>query len=212
MFSFGRPKEEEQETSNELHTLRTMLDYSDNIIMLADTSAENVIFYMNKTARDTFARLRGELNSKFSSGADVTKAFQHSIHQFHPDPGRIRRILADLAARTQTQHDAMIPIGDITFKTKVFPIWDSKDSSKLHCFMASFQDVSAELLAEKLQQTMNGPQCWNPGSTSSPGICMPLVKRLRWWPRRLRWHPVPLNPCFPKLKPATRCWPKPAPA
>jgi hypothetical protein len=153
MFSFGKPKAAEPEVSQELHTLRAMLDRSDNVIMLADTTQDNTIFYMNKTARDFFARFRTQLNEKLRHGADVTNADRQSIHQFHPDPARIRRILADLASGKAASHEAMIPVGDIKFKTKVFPIWDSQDSRKLHCFMASFQDVSAELRADELQHT-----------------------------------------------------------
>src|SRR6202034_4345612 len=93
---------------HDLRTLEEMLDRSDNIIMLADTSPDNVIFYMNKTARDFFRRLREEMNSTIGRGADVANAHRNSIHQFHRDPDRIRRVLADLASRKIATHEAPI--------------------------------------------------------------------------------------------------------
>lgn len=152
MFSFKTAKATEIGPADEVSTLRAMLDNADNVIMLADTTPENTIFYMNETARLTFRQLAEEMNSKFRPGVDVVNAEFHSIHQFHRDPDRIRRILADLASGKVKVHDALIPVGDITFKTKIFPIRDSQNPGLLKCFMASFQDVSVELRAEKLQK------------------------------------------------------------
>jgi methyl-accepting chemotaxis protein len=143
-----------QETSNakdeEINQLRQMLDCVDNLIMLADTTPDNTIIYMNKTARDTLAQHRSAMNQKFRPGVDVDKAYQHSIHQFHVSPDRIRAILQDLASGKLAVHKAMIPVGNITFETKVFPIWRQGNSRELLCFMASFRDVSANVMAEKL--------------------------------------------------------------
>jgi methyl-accepting chemotaxis protein len=136
----------------DLHMLEAMLDRCDNIVMLADTSPDNIIFYMNRTAREFFKRLRDEMNSTLGRGADVTNAHLQSIHQFHRDPARIRRILADLASRRIGSHEAPIHIGQISLKTKTFALWDDKDSSRPKCFMACFQDVSAEERADALQK------------------------------------------------------------
>ncbi|WP_062791096.1 methyl-accepting chemotaxis protein [Aquitalea pelogenes] len=151
MFGFGNKNQARQDSEKQLYQFTAMLDHVDNLIMLADTSADNVIFYMNRTARDVLAHHRSAMNEKFRAGVDVNNAFQHSIHQFHRDPERIRRILNDIAARRITHHEALIPVGGVTFKTKVFPIWDAQDSSKLLCFMASFQDISAEVEAQRLR-------------------------------------------------------------
>ncbi|WP_199052289.1 methyl-accepting chemotaxis protein [Aquitalea sp. ASV15] len=152
MFGFGTTKQDQQESKQQLHQFTAMLDHVDNLIMLADTTPENTIFYMNRTARDVLASHRNMMNQKFRSGVDVNNAFQHSIHQFHRDPERIRHILQDIAARRITHHEALIPVGSVTFKTKVFPIWDNQDSNKLLCFMASFQDISAEIEAQNLRE------------------------------------------------------------
>ena len=151
MFGFSNKNQALQDSEKQLYQFTAMLDHVDNLIMLADTSTDNVIFYMNRTARDVLAQHRSAMNEKFRAGVDVNNAFQHSIHQFHRNPDRIRRILQDIAARRITHHEALIPVGGVTFKTKVFPIWDSRDSNKLLCFMASFQDISAEVEAQALR-------------------------------------------------------------
>ncbi|UTH74170.1 methyl-accepting chemotaxis protein [Chromobacterium sp. IIBBL 290-4] len=140
------------ELEQTLHQFQCVLDNSDNLIMLCDTSPDNAIFYMNKTARDVLSQHQAELNQRFRSGVDVKQAQGKTIHQFHRDPSHNRKILADLAARKMPFHSAMIPVGGIVFMTKVFPIWSKQDSGKLLCFMASFKDVTAEETARQLKE------------------------------------------------------------
>ncbi|QOZ85083.1 MULTISPECIES: methyl-accepting chemotaxis protein [Chromobacterium] len=155
MFGFMKAVDKTADTARQVRQLESVLDHADNLIMLCDTSRDNVIFYMNKTARDILGRHREMMNQKFRAGVDVNHAHGHSIHQFHQNPEHNRRILADLASRKIDQHIAMIPVGEVMFKTKVFPIWDSAHPDQLLCFMASFQDVSAEIRAQELQDHGN---------------------------------------------------------
>ncbi|MCP1293190.1 methyl-accepting chemotaxis protein [Chromobacterium sp. S0633] len=155
MFGFMKAVDKTADAARQVRQLESVLDHADNLIMLCDTSRDNAIFYMNKTARDILSRHREMMNQKFRAGVDVNHAHGHSIHQFHRDPEYNRRILADLASRKIDQHIAMIPVGEVMFKTKVFPIWDSAHPDQLLCFMASFQDVSAEILAQQLQDQGN---------------------------------------------------------
>ena len=150
MFGFMKRQQASTAQDQEINQLRQMLDCVDNLIMLADTTPDNAIIYMNKTARDTLAHHRAAMNQKFRPGVDVDKAYQHSIHQFHVSPDRIRGILQDLASGKLDVHKAMIPVGDITFETKIFPIWRQGNNRELLCFMASFRDVSASVMAQKL--------------------------------------------------------------
>lgn len=150
MFGLFKQKEASSTKDEEIHQLRQMLDCVDNLIMLADTTPDNKIFYMNKTARELLSQHRAAMNQKFRPGVDVEKAFEHSIHQFHTSPERIRGILQDLASGKLAVHKAMIPVGNITFETKIFPIWRQGNNRELLCFMASFRDVSACVIAEKL--------------------------------------------------------------
>lgn len=152
MFGFKKRQQQNTQDTEELERLRTMLDLSDNLIMLADASSDNVVFYMNRTARETFSKHRSQFNEKFKNGADVNQVSQHSIHQFHPNPQRIRQILSDLASRRISSHTSLIPVGDMIFKSSIFPIWGRADTSQPACFMASFQDVTADETARVLQE------------------------------------------------------------
>jgi methyl-accepting chemotaxis protein len=150
-FFLRRSRRSDPKREYDLPMLEAMLDRSDNIVMLADTSDDNIIFYINKTGRDFFTRMRDQLNATMSRGADVANAHLHSIHQFHRDPERIRRILAELASRRIASHEAPIRIGPTTLKTKTFALWSDEDSVQPRCFMASFQDVTAEVRANALE-------------------------------------------------------------
>ncbi|POZ60947.1 methyl-accepting chemotaxis protein [Chromobacterium alticapitis] len=152
MAGWFKKSTQAQDLEQTIHQFQCVLDNSDNLIMLCDTSPDNVIFYMNKTAKDVLRQHQATLNQRFRAGVDVNQAQDRSIHQFHRDPSHNRRILADLAARKMPFHSAIIPVGEVIFQTKVFPIWDKQDSGKLLCFMASFKDVSAEEKAKALQE------------------------------------------------------------
>ena len=49
-------------------------------------------------------------------------------------------------------HKATIPVGNVIFETKVFPIWKKDAPRELLCFMASFRDISAQYRADQLGQ------------------------------------------------------------
>ncbi|GGY19873.1 chemotaxis protein [Paludibacterium paludis] len=153
MFGFGKAAKQtrgKDSGQDELNRLRQMLDRVDNLVMLADTSRDNVIFYMNKTARDVLHQHRDALNRTFRGGADVDQANLRSIHQFHKDPDRIRRILANLANRSIAEHRAVIPVGDIHFETTVYPMWSEHPPGELLCFMACFRDITHQVENERV--------------------------------------------------------------
>jgi len=137
----GACKKELIEKKMRYKKLMQILDNVDNVVMLCDTTSENKIFYMNRKARELMQQHRQELNAGLR-GADVANADGNSIHQFHKDPNRIRRIFAD--PRGSMPHAADIPIGAITLQTKAYPIWDSTDSNKVLCYMACWSDITAE--------------------------------------------------------------------
>jgi methyl-accepting chemotaxis protein len=125
--------------------LEKMFEHVDNIVMLCDTSPENRIFYMNQAAKRTLAQYRAKLSESLR-GADVEQAFGNSIHQFHRDPERVRQILAGMAAHRESEHVAGIPLGEVHFLTRTYPIWGSK--GELECYMACWADASAEVRLE----------------------------------------------------------------
>ncbi|OGU00380.1 MAG: chemotaxis protein [Geobacteraceae bacterium GWC2_48_7] len=140
-FFGGQSKKELEEKSAEIAKLTQMLDNVDNIVMLCDPTSDNKIFYMNRPAKELINRHRSQLNSGLR-GADVSNAFGNSIHQYHKDPARIRRIFS--SPRSDLPHTAEIPIGDVTLRTTAYPIWDSTAPDKVLCFMACWSDVTAE--------------------------------------------------------------------
>ncbi len=142
MGLFGAKNRKELEgKSSEIAKLTQMLDNVDNIVMLCDTTQDNKIFYMNRRAKELMNSHRGELNAGLR-GADVANAFNNSIHQYHKDPSRIRRIFS--SPRTDMPHSAEIPIGSVTLRTTAYPIWDSAAPDRVICFMACWSDITAE--------------------------------------------------------------------
>jgi len=82
MFGLFKQKEASSTKDEEIHQLRQMLDCVDNLIMLADTTPDNKIIYMNKTARELLSQHRAAMNQKFRPGVDVEKALArtHTRH------------------------------------------------------------------------------------------------------------------------------------
>lgn len=149
MMLFGnKSKAELIEKDAEIKKLMQMIDNVDNIVMLCDTTSENKIFYMNTRAIELLQQHHSELNAGLR-GADVNNALNNSIHQYHKDPDRVKRLFS--SPRSNLPHTAEIPIGSITLKTTAYPIWDSIDSSKVLCFMACWSDVTAERLVKEQQ-------------------------------------------------------------
>ena len=144
MFFSTKLKRDLTEKESELNKLKQVLDNVGNIVILCDTSPDNKIIYMNKAARELMSTHRSELNSGLR-GADVGSAFGQSIHRFHQDPSRIRSILG---RPTAMPHKAEIPIGGVTLRTTSYPIWDSADKGKVLCYMACWDDISAEKVVE----------------------------------------------------------------
>ncbi|HEX9078531.1 MAG TPA: methyl-accepting chemotaxis protein [Desulfuromonadaceae bacterium] len=147
-FFGGSQKRELEEKAAEIAKLEQMLDNVDNIVMLCDTTPDNRIFYQNRRAKELLGRHRAELNAGLRGG-DVANAFGNSIHQFHKDPDRVRRMFG--SPRSELPHTAEIPIGGITLRTTAYPIWDSTDPSRVLCFMACWSDISAEKAVKEHQ-------------------------------------------------------------
>jgi len=140
-FFGGANKQELEAREHEINKLMQMLDNVDNVVMLCDATNDNTIFYQNRSARELLQQHRADLNAGLRGG-DVSNAFGRSIHQFHKDPARIRRMFAN--PRTELPHVAEIPIGGVTLQTKAYPVWDPAAPGKVLCFMACWTDITAE--------------------------------------------------------------------
>jgi methyl-accepting chemotaxis protein len=141
-------KHELEEKKAEIAKLMQMFENVENIVMLCDTTPDNKIFYMNSRAKELMNRHRSELNSGLR-GADVANAEGNSIHQYHKDPARIKRIFS--SPRSDMPHSAEIPIGSIALRTIAYPIWDHLDPDKVICYMACWSDITSEKAVESLR-------------------------------------------------------------
>jgi methyl-accepting chemotaxis protein len=64
MDILGRKSRTELDGKNrEIHKLMQLVDNVDQLVMLADTSHENRIIYMNRFSRETMQHLRSNLNA-----------------------------------------------------------------------------------------------------------------------------------------------------
>ena len=152
MFGFTQKKSVKDTADTQLEMMKSVLDHVDNMVLLCDTSHENNVFYMNQTAKRVFEKYKTEMQQVLH-GADPTAAEGGSIHRFHRDPERVRKILQKLGsgARNAT-HSADIPLGSITLRTKAYPIWDVLHPDQVKCYLACWEDVTSKLQHEALQQ------------------------------------------------------------
>lgn len=98
-----------------------------------------------------FAELGSELNKSFEGRADVHRAMNESIHNYHKNPEKVRQTLFNLGRDRNAVHTAEVAVGDIVFQTKAYPIWDENDSTRMTCYMACWTDITAakKLAAER---------------------------------------------------------------
>jgi len=138
-----------------MHAIEQLLEPLGSLEMLAeaDEAMENRIFYMNRTARDFMMQHHSGLNSMLR-GADVRQAFNHSIHQFHKDPERIRVILRDLASGKVAMHETDMTVGPVTFNLRFAPVRD--EAGKVIAFHASWTDITGIKRAQDLIPILNG--------------------------------------------------------
>lgn len=132
-----------------LHILKQTLDPLDSLEMLAeaDPAYENKIFYMNPKALKVMAYYHTQLGAQLR-GADVRTALDHSIHQFHKDPERIRNILRSLAGGKTDNHVTNLTLGGVSFQLSFSAIHDEK--GEVLAFHASWRDRTAMQQSEEI--------------------------------------------------------------
>ncbi|WP_049755389.1 methyl-accepting chemotaxis protein [Acidimicrobium ferrooxidans] len=125
-------------TLRSLELRAAALDAVEIPVMIAEPEGEQTIVYVNPAAEALFAEHAVELNAGLQ-GADVRHAFGGSIHRFHRDPERVRRVLGELRARGGS-HSAQIRIGDRILETHVRPV---HDRGRLVGYLAHWFDRTA---------------------------------------------------------------------
>ncbi len=149
-----------------LEYARRLLEPLSSLEMLceADEKMENVIFYMNPAATEAMNLNHKRLNPLLR-GADVRHAQGRSIHQFHKDPERIRKIFRALAAGTTREHTTELVLGGVTFALAFTPVLSAEE--KLVAFHASWRNISDAKLAEQVIGNMSRSAAENADSLMS---------------------------------------------
>ncbi|HTV66013.1 MAG TPA: methyl-accepting chemotaxis protein [Bryocella sp.] len=152
--AFQPAKDSHREKEVLLQHAQALLEPLASLEMLceADEKMENIVFYMNRAATETMELNYKRLNPPLR-GADVRGALGRSIHQFHRDPERIRKILRDLLAGTLREHTTELLLGGVTFTLSFTPV--RSPQGKVVAFHASWRNVSDAKLAEDVINSMS---------------------------------------------------------
>ena len=163
----AKPRDEDLDKARLLAHAQILLEPLSSLEMLceADEKMENVIFYMNRSASETMNLNHGRLNPTLR-GADVRKALDHSIHQFHKDPERIRSIFRSMATGASREHHTELELGGVTFSLSFTPVRNPE--GKVLAFHASWRNISDAKLAEQVILNMSKSAAEN--ATSLIGV------------------------------------------
>ncbi len=102
----------------------------------------NNILYMNQAMKDIVSQMESEMRKSFNVGA--SEVMGGSIHRFHKDPDRIRRILADLSPG-EVRKNHVIEIGGTALLSTTERVADPVTGALLG-YMTIFRDVTSDKL------------------------------------------------------------------
>ncbi len=133
---------------------RSLLEPLSSLEMLceADEAMENAVIFMNRAALEAMSLNHRRLNPLLR-GADVRKALGLSIHQFHRDPERIRKILRSLIADPSREHVTELTVGGVTFTLNATAVRDR--AGKVMAMHVSWHNISDAKLAEQVIAAMS---------------------------------------------------------
>jgi PAS domain S-box-containing protein len=131
---------------------KQIIDTMSHAVMVAKADGEQTIVYANPAMRALLDKHRDELSADLH-GADVATAVGGSIHQFHSDPERVKRVLRELVYKQMDFVTAEIGIGKLVFETRVSPICD--ESGQVIYFLAEWRDITEIREAERLRQLVS---------------------------------------------------------
>ena len=136
---------------NDSRILRKILDSLPDIgvaIASSDMGPENSgnrILYMNRTMKEIVSRMEPEMEKSFGvSGSEVMGG---SIHRFHKDPDRIKKILEGIQPG-EVRKNQVMDIGRISLLSTTETIVDPS-SDRILGYMTIFKDITSDILLEK---------------------------------------------------------------
>lgn len=128
-------------TNAEALTRVQCLDGLANNVMIADEN--DVLVYMNKASANALRDVAPAVREVFKD-FNPDKVMGTSIHQFHKDPARIKKVLHGL--KDGEQHRAQIKLGSMTLSLNVGPIFSN--GRRVGSY-AEWRDITHQLLAEQ---------------------------------------------------------------
>ncbi|HUW98070.1 MAG TPA: EAL domain-containing protein [Acidiferrobacter sp.] len=108
------------------------------ILVEADPAMENKVIYMNQAALRAMELHHAAFAQALPFGA-VHPAVGGSIHQFHKDPERVRRILRKLGQGPGAPHETELTIGGTAFLARLSAVIDD---GKVIAYHSSWQDIT----------------------------------------------------------------------
>jgi methyl-accepting chemotaxis protein len=102
------------------------------------------IIYMNRAMKEIIGRMEGEMKASF--GVSAKDVMGGSIHRFHKDPDRIKKILGDLRPG-EVRKNQVMDIGGISLLSTTEALTDPA-SNRTVGFMTIFKDITSDILLE----------------------------------------------------------------
>ncbi len=141
-------KEETVQSLQKADTLSSTMEGLGTNILIADM--DDNLTYANKQSFKNLLELTPEIRKTFAN-FDVTKLMGSSIHQFHKDPDRIRKILG--ALQPGHQHKAYIDIGTLKLSLNAGGVF-ATDGTRISTYV-EWQDVTQQFKDEKQANTLS---------------------------------------------------------
>ncbi len=141
-------KRELSRIKSELHKFEKLVNSTSENIFVCDATEDNRLYWMNDTAKTSLKEMKNYLQSSFNIDSDLILG--GSIHRFHKDPDRIRKILKNLAESGTVPHKMDIPLGRYILQTNVHVLRST--DGEVTGFAACWKDVSTE---RKLDMRVN---------------------------------------------------------
>ena len=142
---------DESEFLNDSRVLKKILDSLPDIgVAIASPEMEagrsgNSILYMNQAMKAIVSRMESEMKKSF--GISASEVLGGSIHRFHKDPDRIKKILEGIHPG-EVRKNQVMDIGGISLLSTTEPIIDPS-SDRILGYMTIFKDITSDILLEK---------------------------------------------------------------
>ena len=135
---------------NDSRVIKKILDAVPNLgIAIASTEegpqrSGHKIIYMNRAMKEIIGRMEGEMKASF--GVSSKDVMGGSIHRFHKNPDRIKKILGDLRPG-EVRKNQVMDIGGISLLSTTEALTDPA-SNRTVGFMTIFKDITSDILLE----------------------------------------------------------------